>query len=106
MNFLKPYKLYLYAVLALMLLYGAYVLLLEPRVKLSTANKKLERAEQNISVARDNTQVSIVDELNRYDANKTQMTINDLKDKYEEINLTVDVVNDNNEHEWVFFTTH
>jgi len=106
MNFLKHYKLYLYAVLALILFYGAYVLLVEPRVRLSKANKELKRAEQNISVAHDNTQVTVVDELNRYDANQTQVIINDLKEEYEEINLTVDVVNDNDEHEWVFFTTH
>ena len=106
MNFLKPYKLYLYAVLALMFLYGAYVLLVEPRVKLTKVEKKLKRAEQNISVTRDNTQVSIVDELNRYDANKTQIIIDDLKEEYEEINLTVDVVDEHGNHEWVFFTTH
>ena len=98
-------KFYAYALAFVALAYAVYALAIEPRLELKEANTKLDKAEENISVLASNTDVSIVDELNKHDANNTQIKIDKAKDKYEnEENVSVDVIKPDGSHEWVFFS--
>ena len=101
LNFLIPYRAYLYGLAFVLLSYAVYAVVIEPRVTLKATKEELGRAERNISVSTANTNVSIVDELNKYDANATQIKIDEWEGKHEEI--SIDVVDSNGSVEWVFF---
>lgn len=100
LNFLTPYRAYLYGLAFALLSYAVYAMVIYPRVALKSTKDQLDKAEKNISISTANANVSIADELNRYDANTTQIKIDDLEEKHEEV--FIDVIDSNGSIEWVF----
>jgi hypothetical protein len=81
LNFLNPYRYYVYSLAFAFLSYAVYNLFLAPRIELKDEKAKTEQLEANITLNTVNLPIKVDNALVITDANKTNKAIKELQNE-------------------------